>query len=134
MATQTLITEAQFDALPEEVRDQHELLDGELIELASPVPVHHRLVAKLITSFEVYLEASQLGCVMADAEFSLIRDSRLRPDVAVLLGAKWQSLDQWRTPITVIPDIAIEIVSPSESAYHVQGKNQVYRESGVSEI
>ena len=134
MATQTLLNEAQFDALPEEVRDQHELLDGELVELASALGGHQILVTTLTFSLHGFFRTSRIGGVIPDVEFALAADSLLRPDVAVLLGSKWQTFELWKLPIRTIPDIAIEIVSPSESAYHVRRKNYIYRESGVAEI
>jgi Uma2 family endonuclease len=42
MAVQTLMTAAEFDALPEEEGRNWELLDGRLIEVLPATPRHNR--------------------------------------------------------------------------------------------
>src|SRR5579859_219351 len=47
----------------------------------------------------------------ASTEFAF-GQNRFQPDLAVLLAAKWKEVEQSRCPVLIIPDIAVEIVSP----------------------
>jgi Uma2 family endonuclease len=60
------------------------------------------------------------------------RENRFQP--AVLLKEEWAQADRSRGPLLVIPDITVEIVSPSESARNLDRKTRVYRTCGVSEV
>jgi Uma2 family endonuclease len=67
-------------------------------------------------------------------EFALSDQLRLRPDVSILVGDKIRQLDPDRIPIPGAPDIAIEIISPSERASDSQAKVAAYLRNGVSEV
>lgn len=56
------------------------------------------------------------GAAFADVEFALSDSSRLRPDICVLLAEKARQLDPDRVPVPGAPDIAIEVISPTERA------------------
>ena len=133
MATQTLMTAEQFDQLPAE-EERYELLDGELIEMPSATYRHNRISVILSTSLKNYLSASHSGEVVPDTEFAVGANTRLRPDLAVLGAEKWARADQDKVPVTVMPDIAVEIVSPSDSASKLESKVERYLAAGVVEV
>jgi Uma2 family endonuclease len=133
MATQTLMTAAQFDALPEEDGRRWELLDGELIEMSSATASHNEVEAKLLVSTRVFMDTRRLGRVIPDTEFAFGED-RLRPDLSILSEAKWTKLDRHKVPVRILPDIAVEIVSPSEAAETLERKVTIYIETGVAEV
>ena len=74
------------------------------------------------------------GTVSADVEFALAADIRLRPDVCVLLPEKAGQLDEDRSPIPGAPDLAIEVISPSERTTESQAKVWAYLRNGVAEV
>src|SRR5690242_5965412 len=114
MATTTTMSGAEFDRLPLEEGRYLELLDGGLIQLGRPTPRHQRIVKVFIRSFDAYFLREPGGEAFPDCEFALTEDTRLCPDVAILLKERWEALDQDRSPIPLPPDIAVEIISPSE--------------------
>jgi Uma2 family endonuclease len=122
---------AQFDALPYEEGRRWELLEGELIEVPSPTPEHQDIVYAILNALKLYLqEHRSQGAAYADVEFALADHVRLRPDVCVLLAEKARQLDRRRIPIPGAPDLAIEVISPSESL----GKIQSYLRHGAAEV
>jgi Uma2 family endonuclease len=72
--------------------------------------------------------------VLPDSEFALGDSVRLRPDLAVLLSERWAKVDRKKTPIPLAPDIAIEVLSPSELADNSLRKVWIYLGAGVQEV
>jgi Uma2 family endonuclease len=134
MPVRTLMTAEQFDALPEEEGRKWELLDGELIDVSSATPEHNRILMRL--AFLLYSAALQTkqGAVLPETDLAVRTDSRLRPDLGYFSSRTWQSIDIKRAPIVHPPDIAIEIISPSETASTINRKVQAYLGWGVQEV
>jgi len=134
MATTATMAGAQFDALPYEEGRKWELFDGELIEVPSTTPEHQMIVSNLMDSLRAYLRERPVGVALPDSEFALGPDDRARPDGFVLLHERWRGLDFRRTPIPGAPDIAIEVISPSERTADSTRKVSVYLRAGVEEV
>ena len=134
MAAITTMSGAQFDALPYEEGRKWELVDGELVSMPSPTWQHQDFVFKALLAIRTYLETNGTGLAAQDVEFALSDDDRLRPDVAVLLGANARRLDPTKTPIPGAPDIAIEVISPSERASESRDKVLAYLRHGAIEV
>ena len=126
---------AQFDALPYEEGLRWELLEGELIEVPSPTAEHQIIVSNILLAIRMYLRSHrERSLVLLDVEFALSEDVRLRPDVCLLLPEKARQLDRKRIPIPGAPDLAIEVISPSERSSESYRKVPAYLQHGVAEV
>lgn len=135
MATITTMTGAQFDAMPYEEGRRWELINGELISVSTPTWRHQDIVFKILLALRRYLERSKIaGLACQDVEFALTDNDRVRPDVCVLLGEKALRLDPDKTPIPGAPDIAIEVISPTERASESHDKVRAYLRNGSAEV
>ena len=67
-------------------------------------------------------------------EFALSDDSRLRPDVCVLLPEKAGQLDFDLSPIPGAPDLAIEVISPTDRTVECHEKVLAFLRSGTAEV
>jgi len=134
MATATTMSGAAFDQLPYEDGRHLELLQGEMIEVPSATLEHQLIVLILGTSLYQYLGLERRGGVVPDVEFAFGEDNRLRPDLAILLGERWTSVDRRKIPIPLAPDIAVEVVSPSERTSESLRKIRIYLGAGVREV
>jgi Uma2 family endonuclease len=82
-----------------------------------------------------YARRMELGQVFSEVLFDLRRfvERSRRPDLAFLSAAKWPlnrrgpETESWR----IIPDLAVEIVSPSNHAAKVLEKVREYEQAGV---
>jgi Uma2 family endonuclease len=128
MAATTTITGAQFDAMPYEEGRQWELVDGDLISVSSPTPRHQDIVFEILLAVRRYLQQNKgsAGLAYQDVEFALTENDRVRPDVGVVLGEKSIRLNPDKVPIPGAPDIAIEVISPSERASESHDKVLAY--------
>jgi len=133
MATITVpVTPAEFDLMdPEDGR--FELLNGEVIEMASASGPHNFLAGKLERSLGSWLEANEFGAVIHETEFR-IGENRFRPDLAIILMDRWQRIGGDKAPLPEPPEIAIEVISPSESASVLEEKIAAYLGAGVREV
>ena len=132
MTTSVAMSGLQFDALPYEEGRRWELLEGDLIEVSSPTPRHQAIVLNILIALRQYLAGGK-GAAFADIEFALSDLLRLRPDVSILLAEKATNLDPDRIPVPGAPDIAIEVISPSERASESHQKVRAYLRNGTTE-
>ncbi len=135
MATISTVTGTQFDAMPHEESRRWELVNGELITVSSPTPRHQDIVFRILLAIRRYLDGRGISALAyQDVEFALTDNDQVRPDVCVLLGDKAHRLDPDRSPIPGSPDIAIEVISPTELSSESHGKVRAYLREGTAEV
>src|SRR6516164_5702227 len=102
MATRTLISLQEYEALPEtENGFEYELSNGELIVLASPTLFHNRIRDDILVRFHVFLrQHPHLGEVTSGTDLRLAANTVRRPDVAFIRAAKLASVDPTRGSIS----------------------------------
>jgi Uma2 family endonuclease len=115
----------------------YEVVDGEILE--KTVGVQESEIATLLIEFLApFLRSHRLGKVVAETIFRIdaTKDLQRRPDVAYVSAARWPV--KKRAPDApvwdLVPDLAIEVVSPTNAAVHVQAKIQEYFEAGVNGV
>jgi len=131
-ATSRTLTIAEFEALPEDGQ-KHELLWGELISV-SPSYRHGLLQSRVISALTVYVEDHGLGDVVAKTAIEIPTDppSVLIPDVAfVRAGAAPPADQQVRRYSSTVPDLVVEVISPSETTRSIRTKVTAYLDHGV---
>jgi len=132
----TALTLAGFERLPEPEGVRYELDDGELIATARPKAKHARSERKLVVLLGGFLQTHTIGEVFTgNMAFLLGGDPpTLRcPDVSFVTAERARTIDPngW---ITGAPDLAIEIVSPSDAAAELYRKVRQYLENGSSVV
>jgi Uma2 family endonuclease len=128
------LTIEQFSQLPSD-GERHELNAGELITMPPPKSLHSRVVRKLLKLLEAFLDKSQSGEAFAEAGFVLSREPLTvrQPDISVLGKERIQSTrdDDY---FEGAPNLAVEIVSPSDSAQDLQLKVDQYIWAGSKQV
>ena len=128
------MTAAEFDALPEEEGRRWELIDGELLEVSSGTPQHNLILVNLIMLLKAFARAHKLGTVLPETDLAVDPATRLRPDLGYFSRQTWETVDIRKVPVAATPDIAIEIISPSETAAMIERKVKKYLDWGVREV
>jgi len=131
MVLSTRTSLAEFLALPEE-KPYLELMDGEVLEKPMAGRKHGRLAARLIRLLDTYLDESREGRVETEVRH-LEGDEEwvFLPDVSVTLRSRIGPPDRTEDPVEVLPDLAIEVLSPDDRPGRVQRKIAHYMRSGV---
>ncbi len=116
----------------------YEIVNGERVELPSLGVYSSWIATRLGSRLGPFVEDRSLGTSVIETLFILNaeRNLRRRPDVAFVSAQRWP-LDR-RIPETgdwdVVPDLAVEIVSPNDLATEVHAKVQEYFSHGVSRV
>jgi Uma2 family endonuclease len=132
--TKILLTAEEFDNFPFEEDKRYELDEGELIETEKPAYKHNRATGILTYKLFQYCTANRIGETLnSENLYALSPSTRRAPDIAVILGDHREELRNAKV-IPIIPDIAIEILSPSESPRAIHRKLKQYFAAGVKEV
>jgi Uma2 family endonuclease len=115
----------------------YEVVDGEIREKI--VGAEEIEIATLLSGFLFnFLCQRKLGRVLTEMMFriNVAKDLQRRPDVAFVSHSRWPA--NRRAPRVsvwdLVPDLAIEVVSPSNSASDVHRKIHEYFDAGVSKV
>jgi Uma2 family endonuclease len=109
-----------------------ELVHGKVVEVSPSGSRASAIAGRIIGKIEAYLDKNPIGIVtIADGGYVLDGYNLRVPDVAYMSNEKWDSLPDPDKYAPFSPDIAIEVVSPTDGASEVQEKVGLYLESGV---
>jgi Uma2 family endonuclease len=113
-----------------------ELIEGELHTMAPPGWEHGRIAGNIHALLWNHARARHLGAVGASETGFLVkrdRDTVLAPDVSFV---RVERLPQGRHPgyLPFAPDLAVEVVSPSQSLYEVDEKTELWLKSGAAMV
>lgn len=112
----------------------YEVVDGQRIE-PEPASAYATLLASALTYFFTQFALDRkLGLVATEALFVLdaARGLQRRPDVALVCFSRWTEANVPNTAAwNVVPDLAVEVVSPSNLAEEVDAKTIEYFNAGV---
>jgi Uma2 family endonuclease len=133
MATSTLLTIDDFELLPAEAAENHELVEGELVDVSGNTPRHNKLRDRLVALMLPWLTELDLGMAIAEQEFDFLGNAH-GPDVSILVPAKAAMLDLDRRVQRFVPDLAIEVASQSDTYEGLLAKKDRYLKSGVAEV
>jgi len=133
-ASKTLLTAEQFDNYPFEEDKRYELDEGELIEMTRPAYKHNRIVQTLLVELELYFRQNSVGeALQSENLYALSPATRRSPDVGIILGARRAELQNAKV-IPIIPEIAAEVLSPTEKPGAIHRKLGQYFKAGVKEV
>jgi Uma2 family endonuclease len=138
MAATTLLTSDQFLAMPEEF-DQHgnrikdELIGGEVVKMAFPSLPHdlakNRINKLLMRYLDLHSELDLLSLVEIGVLVS--NNDSFAPDVCVVSRGRLKDVGRI---FQGAPDLAIEVVSPTDTAKHLKRKVDAYLGAGAKSV
>jgi len=133
MATKTLMTLEEFERLSSDDGVIYELDEGELVSMTFPMPKHARVQRALLVELDAFLKHKPLGEVLSETGYLLSTDPpTLRgPDVGFVRAGR--EIDP-EARIQGAPDLAVEIVSPNDTASGLLRKVQQYLRSGAQTV
>jgi Uma2 family endonuclease len=134
--TARLLTADDLLTMPEDGY-RYELLRGKLVSTPMSSYESSDVAMGIGSILRVFAHANKLGRVAgADGAFILARDPytvRI-PDVSFVRIDRLPPIEQRRRFLELAPDLAVEVISPSDSANDVQEKVRLYLDSGVQLI
>ncbi len=136
MATKTALTPNDLLRMPPPLEGKdYELSGGELIVVGRAGARHERIKRRLLKLLFAYEDQHpEAGEVYAESMFPLGRETARIPDLAFIGQAKAAQLPDSDVVIPVVPDLAVEIISESESAADAETEVKEYLAAGVQEV
>ncbi len=124
-------TVRDFERLPEGA--PYQLIAGELIMSPSPVLSHQRIIRRLALRLDDFIQRKQLGeIVLSPMDVYLTEEDVYQPDLIFIRKENVHLLDP-NDRIRFVPDLVIEVLSPSTGSFDYSRKKRIYCERGVRE-
>jgi Uma2 family endonuclease len=122
-----------FASLPENDGKYFELNNGEIIEMTPPATTHNYIVMRLSNNLYNFVEANDLGFVFGDNNGYALSQWRLViPHVSFVQKGKLDfPLPQI---IPFAPDLAVEVISPSNTHREIAHKIEDYLNYGTKMV
>lgn len=130
--TPTLMTAEELERLPDN-GTHYELVKGELVEMAPPGGEHGGLAIDIGGPLNAHVKQNKLGRVLVETGYKLARNPDVvrSPDVSFLRRQRIPASGLPRGYIDGSPDLAVEIVSPGDTAEEIEAKVQDYLTYGT---
>ena len=107
----------------------YEYIKGELIPMA-PTSVEHGYISVNLSSLlHLYVRENQLGRVIISDTGFRVGERVLIPDIAFISTDRLPADQSKASPVP--PDLAVEVVSPTDSSHRVEEKAFIYLEAGT---
>lgn len=111
----------------------YEIVDGQPEEKAMPGARHGGIGARLLIELGLFLRTQPIGSCYAETSFTVGSNERI-PDVSFVaaerIPAEGEPVGAW----PFAPDLAVEIISPSDLHDKVSRKVLEYLEAGVRQV
>ena len=114
--------------------DRYDLIRGKLHRMSPTVPRHAKAANRINVPLAVYVAEHRLGEVLInDLGFVLARDpdTLLGPDIAFVRAERMPPEEEQGRFARIVPDLVVEIVSPSDRPGRVVEKMEAYVPAGV---
>ncbi len=112
----------------------YEIIDGRRVEMQPTGAYEIALASALSEYLGPFARQSKLGVVVCEMLFVLdiVRDLRRRPDLAFVSYPRWpEPTIPQASAWDVVPDLAVEVVSPTNTAEEIDEKIVDYCAAGV---
>ena len=130
----TLLTSEEFYLFCCQNDGRYELVDGEVVELAPPNDEHGDTALSVGTAFKIYSRRQGVGQARVETGYTLRQgpDTVRGPDVSFVFRPRVEGRGSGFP--TGAPDVAVEVVSPSDTAAEVAGKVAEYLAGGSQRV
>jgi Uma2 family endonuclease len=133
VAILTGITIEEFESLPDALAHNHELVNGELVDVSGNTGYNNSLRDLLVALLLPHVNERKLGKIISEQEFDFDGNAH-GPDVSFLKAERIHLFDPKRRVQPFVPDLAIEVVSANDKFKTVMEKASRYRACGTKEV
>ncbi len=111
----------------------YEIVNGEPEEKEMPGVRHSGVCTRLSRKLGAFVEVNALGEVYQEASFQIGENERI-PDLAFISADRIPLDGEPETKWPMVPDLAVEIVSPNDFYEKVHAKAMEYLAAGVKQV
>ncbi len=123
----------QLEQQPQNQAEKYYLINGELLTKIAPSELHGDIAIRLSAFLFLFVDEQNLGRVTSEVGFHPPSDRRtvLLPDIAFTSNSRTAQPAR-SSYVPYMPDLAVEIISPSQVLKQVRRKAEVYLHHGAS--
>ena len=131
---EALLSIEDLEKMPDDCLHR-ELIEGELIELPPPEFGHALVSHRIFQILHSFVSAHDLGIVLIELGHLVRSNHRtwIQPDVSFVRAGRY-NLKNPNKYATGAPDLAVEVISPSEAARSLHLKTNILLSSGAQEV
>lgn len=119
----------EIENLPGNEDKWFELIAGEIYQVARPNPTHTFIITKLVTPMDIFVTEHDLGWAFGDGHsYFLSPTDEPAPDASFVSKERQPTLP---AKFTIAPDLAVEVVSPSNREPDIIAKIELYLQYGT---
>ena len=136
MSIETLVTAEQLLAMPDD-GFHYELVEGEIRKMSPAGFVHGLVGGQLASLLGQHVVRNKLGSILtSEPGFQLSRDpDTVRvPDIAFISRERLRRLDRRQAFCPGAPDLAVEVLSPSDTPREVDEKVEAWLAAGAAMV
>ena len=131
LLSETAWSQEAYLAFSEAFNRPIELSDGRLIILPMPSLTHQRILGRFVHHAQVWLAEAQCGEIVFAAHPIQLWPGKYRePDAMIWLNEHRAQMGERESGP---PDLAVEIISPSNEAHDTETKVREYAQAGIAE-
>jgi Uma2 family endonuclease len=110
-----------------------ELIAGEIVKMTPPGNEHGEIAANIVSLLRWHVREKKLGKVTTEVGYILSRDPDTvrAPDVAFLRRERRLRLESPEKYVPGAPDLAVEVVSPTDRVEEIDSKTQAWLDAGT---
>jgi Uma2 family endonuclease len=109
----------------------YELIRGKVVESALKSVLHGIVLVRISALLYAFAGKNRSGEVVVRTAFQLGHNTILGPDCAFVNTAQAQSIANRDQYVPFAPDLAVEVVSPGDTAFDIRDKVDLYRAAGT---
>lgn len=129
--TRILISDEDLFRLPED-GSKYEVVDGELLRMSPAGWFHERIVIALAAELGAFVDEKRLGDVLgSNTLYRLPSGNRRGPDLSFVAAGRLPAPGEGSGILELAPDLAVEVLSPSDRRRQVLDKVGEYLDAGV---
>jgi Uma2 family endonuclease len=111
----------------------YEIVNGEAEEKEMPGARHSGVCGRLFEELVIYLRTNRIGFLYPEATFQVGNQERI-PNLAYISAERIPTEGEPETKWLIVPDLAIEVVSPTDFYEKVHAKAMEYLNAGVKVV
>ncbi len=123
------VTSAAYFGTPETMIP-HNLVHGRLYRMATPIPLHQRIVGYMFRKMADAADGAGGEMILSPMDCEFAEGLIFQPDLLYIAPDRLHIIRDW---VRGVPDIAIEVQSPSTRRFVERVKLPLYAEHGVRE-
>ena len=126
------VTYDEFLKIDKNSSDNLEFIDGYIYLLAAPSVAHQTAVTNLSTEFGIYFKGKECRHFVAPFDVVLEEEEKthkVQPDLTVICDKKGLGDQDYKG----VPDLVVEVLSPSTSSIDFIKKMGIYMKAGIME-